>query len=395
MDWLSQQNTGPTNNQAGANTKQNPFNANSPYDFPINNSTDGLEATTEQPTADETKNNSNPFDDSGRPLQEIFSQLMRLLQSFMGKGDRPGATDSNEGLDGGTAPRIPKAAETAGSDAAPANPDTGLPADSQAAPADSDTDASADAKEAPADSDAGAPADSNAAPADSDIDAPADAKEAPADSGQKDDNAGKASDSPIHKGEATFYGATGEGALGFDATDDRMLTAMNTIDLYGLDAAGGYVKVKGPKGEVTVKVVDELPEQRKGALDLSQEAFAMIADPVDGRVPIEWQFVEGDVEGPIQYKFKEGSNEYWTAIQIRNHRTRVKKVEVQKADGSWEALNRERYNYFTSPSGGMGSGPYNIRVTDVNGQVIEDKNVSFSPGSVVDGKSQFPSTENT
>jgi expansin (peptidoglycan-binding protein) len=255
--------------------------------------------------------------------------------------------------------------------------------DTKAAQTDSDTDTSA----TQTDSDT----DTSATQTDSDTDTTSDA----ADTAQTQDSNGNVSDSEIHYGEATYYGATGEGALGFDATDDRMITAMNTIDLYGLDAAGAYVKVTGPEGTITVKVVDELPEQREGALDLSQEAFAMIADPIDGIVPIQWQFVDGDVEGPIQYKFKEGSNEYWTAIQIRNHRTRIAKVEVQNEDGSWETLNRETYNYFTSSDGGMGAGPYNIRVTDVNGSVIEDTNVPFSPGSVVDGESQFPPTETT
>jgi expansin (peptidoglycan-binding protein) len=380
MDWLSQQNTEAKNNQAIANTNQHPFNENGFYGSPTNKSTDGLEATTAQPTAHETKINSNPIGDFVRQLQEVLSEVMSLLQSFKSTGGKPGAADPKAGIDGDAAPATPNAAASAGPDVSPA---------------DSDADAPVDTSAAPAVPDAGAPADADPAPAVPDADASADTNAAPADSGQKQDNDGKASESAIHRGEATFYGATGEGALGFDATDDRMITAMNTIDLYGSDAAGGHVKVKGPKGEVTVKVVDELPEQRKGALDLSQEAFAKIADPVDGRVPIEWEFVDGDVEGPIQYKFKEGSNEYWTAIQVRNHRTRVKEVEVQKDDGSWENLNRESYNYFTSPSGGMGPGPYNIRVTDVNGQVVEDKNVPFSPGSVVDGKSQFPPTENT
>jgi expansin (peptidoglycan-binding protein) len=79
-------------------------------------------------------------------------------------------------------------------------------------------------------------------------------------------------------GEGTYYGATGEGACSFDASSNRMVAAMNHTDYAGSAACGEYVTVTGPKGTITVRITDECPECAAGDIDLSGEAFALIAD---------------------------------------------------------------------------------------------------------------------
>ena len=74
--------------------------------------------------------------------------------------------------------------------------------------------------------------------------------------------------------------------------------------------------VVGPKGAVTVRIVDLCPECNAGHLDLSREAFALIADLPQGRVDITWQVVSPDLPGPVAYHFKDGSNQWWTAVQV-------------------------------------------------------------------------------
>jgi expansin (peptidoglycan-binding protein) len=168
---------------------------------------------------------------------------------------------------------------------------------------------------------------------------------------------------------------------------------MNNHDYYGSNACGSYVRINGPDGQITVRIVDRCPECAPGDIDLSEEAFTRIADPVDGRVPITWKYVEGEVTGPVQYKFKEGSNPYWTAVQIRNHLNPVKNVEMKNENGQWEMLHREMYNYFIYDTG-MGQGPYDIRLTDVFGQQVQDENIEFVEGGIVQGYCQFPSVNN-
>jgi expansin (peptidoglycan-binding protein) len=44
-------------------------------------------------------------------------------------------------------------------------------------------------------------------------------------------------------------------------------------------------------------------------------------------VPIRWQYVPCDVGGPVVYRFKDGSNQWWTAVQLRNVRHAVSALE--------------------------------------------------------------------
>ena len=62
-------------------------------------------------------------------------------------------------------------------------------------------------------------------------------------------------------------------------------------------------------------------------LDLSESAFAKIADPKDGRISISYELVSCKVTGNIAYHFKDGSSKFWTAIQVRNHRVPISKLE--------------------------------------------------------------------
>ena len=198
------------------------------------------------------------------------------------------------------------------------------------------------------------------------------------------------SDNPVHQGIATYYGATGAGACLFDATpDDLMVAAMNADEYDNAALCGAYVRVNGPHGAVTVRIVDLCPECSAGHLDLSQEAFALIADPVQGRVAITWQLVSPDVDGPIAYHFKDGSNQWWTAVQVRNHRNPIAKLEYN--DGSqWVAVARTDYNYFVQTEPGMGPGPYQFRVTDLYGNVLVDGDIPHTESGTVDGRAQFP-----
>ena len=115
---------------------------------------------------------------------------------------------------------------------------------------------------------------------------------------------------PQH-GVATFYAADGSGACSFDASpSDLDVAAMNAPEFDGSAVCGECVRVAGPKGEVTVRIVDLCPDCVAGQLDLSQGAFAKIADVSAGRVPITWTVVACNVAGAVAYRFKEGSSQY-------------------------------------------------------------------------------------
>ena len=174
---------------------------------------------------------------------------------------------------------------------------------------------------------------------------------------------------------ATFYDADGSGNCSFDESpEDLDVTAVAMAEYDGSAACGACLHVTGPKGEVTVRVVDSCPScDASGVnLDLSAQAFAKIAEPEQGRVEVSYRLVGCPTSGNVAYHFKDGSSKYWTAIQVRNHRVPIASVDYRR-DGAWIAMERADYNYFVESNGvGDQPGGLTLRVTATDGQVIED-----------------------
>ncbi len=190
------------------------------------------------------------------------------------------------------------------------------------------------------------------------------------------------------QGIATYYDADGSGNCSFEPTGDLMVAAMNTPQYANSAACGQCVDIVGPKGSVRVRIVDRCPECASGHLDLSRAAFARIAEMQQGRVNITWTPVSCDVAGNIEYHFKNGSNPWWTAIQVRNHRLPIQKLEWRRGSGAWQEVPRESYNYFVNASG-MGDGAFSVRVTAVDGQQLEDTLSRVLDNASVEGSGQF------
>jgi expansin len=194
--------------------------------------------------------------------------------------------------------------------------------------------------------------------------------------------------SDFQGGIATWYDATGAGHCGYDASPDDMdVAAMNAPQFNHSAVCGSCAEVEGPQGTVRVRIVDSCPECASGHLDLSKQAFAKIAPIGDGRVTTRWRYVSCKVQGPVRYRIKEGSSQYWTAIQVRNHLLPIQKLEWQKGS-SWVEAKREDYNYFVDSSG-MGPGPVKIRITATDGQKLEDTLPRIEASVTINGAAQF------
>jgi expansin (peptidoglycan-binding protein) len=198
-------------------------------------------------------------------------------------------------------------------------------------------------------------------------------------------------DDQDHVGDATYYTfADGTGNCSFAASpQDLMIGAMNHVDYAASAVCGACVQLTGPNATITIRIVDQCPECAVGDIDLSPEAFARIAELAAGRVSIAWRYRSCPVSGPIVYHFKEGSNQWWTAVQIRNHANRIATVEHRGSDGQYHLVPRLDYNYFVATSG-LGPGPYDFRVTDVYGHVLEDSAIPFVEAGDSPGAGQFP-----
>ncbi|WP_232074694.1 expansin EXLX1 family cellulose-binding protein [Phytohabitans suffuscus] len=189
--------------------------------------------------------------------------------------------------------------------------------------------------------------------------------------------------STVHRGKATFYDSKGEGGnCSFvSAPDDRLYVALGPSEYSAGAACGGYLDVTGPKGKVRVMVMDQCPECQPGHLDLSKEAFAKIANPVDGVVSISYKAVTNPtVPGPLSFRIKEGASRYWFAVLVANHGNPLRSVEV-RSGSTWRATERAEYNYWIYESG-LGPGPYTIRLTDVYGQRATATGIRMAPEQV-------------
>ena len=193
-------------------------------------------------------------------------------------------------------------------------------------------------------------------------------------------------------GEATYYAADGSGNCSFDPSpQDLMVAALNLTDYAGSATCGACLAVTGPNATITVRVVDSCPGCKKGDVDLSRSAFEKIAPLSRGRVPITWRIVPCAVTGPVAYRIKEGSSKFYTAIQVRNHKVPVAKLEYERA-GAYVDIPRKTYNFFVVEKGvGDQPGGLKLRVTGSNGAVLLDTLPgTITPATTHAGAAQFP-----
>ncbi|MFF8029159.1 expansin EXLX1 family cellulose-binding protein [Streptomyces sp. NPDC007896] len=201
--------------------------------------------------------------------------------------------------------------------------------------------------------------------------------------------AGRIQPHTSYRGVATAYeAADGNGACLFGPSPDLMIAAMNTTDYETSRACGAYVLVHAANGKsITVRITNECPLPcAPGQLDLSQQAFAKLADLKVGRIPITWSLVSPSISNMISIRYKTGSSRYWCGIQAIGHRNPVARLEVRTA-GGWRRLPRTSYNYFISADGsGCGSA---IRLTDIYGERLTINGIAVRPNVAQPTQVQF------
>ncbi|WP_431689259.1 expansin EXLX1 family cellulose-binding protein [Hahella sp. NBU794] len=197
-----------------------------------------------------------------------------------------------------------------------------------------------------------------------------------------------------HHGEGTYYFYNGGGHCSVPAP--AMLTAaMNQTDYNGSQACGGCVRVTNRNNgkSVVVRVDDSCPGCNPGDVDLTDAAFAQISPLEAGRIPISWDYVACDYPS-LQLYFMEGSSQWWTAVQVREQRYPVSRLAYRESGstGAYKEIGREDYNYFVERSG-MGTGPFDLRITDIYGHVLEVGDIALQPGAPINTQQQFPDNE--
>lgn len=183
-------------------------------------------------------------------------------------------------------------------------------------------------------------------------------------------------------GRAVYYVAGSDVACSYRSLPrNRRYVSVAPDDYAGASACGSYLDVSGPRGRtVRVQVVDRCVNCVPGRLDLSRDAFAEIADPAEGDVPVRYAPVRDPQPVPqLGFEVKPGSSPDWLALLVTGNGNPLRRVELHAGRG-WRPLEHGLDNYWTLS--GAGDGPYGVRVTDTYGHRSAPIRVDFAPGEV-------------
>lgn len=208
-----------------------------------------------------------------------------------------------------------------------------------------------------------------------------------------------------YQGRATFYDAAnpagGLGASGYDVpvqSELHKIAAINNVQWNGSEASGAFFEILGPKqrdgaAPIVVQVVDYLYERADG-FDLSAEAFAKIADPIDGVVNIDYQLVGPGDDYVTAYGYSLGqgivvegiaeTNPDYAAVRLNNFRYPIKSVDLLTENGNTVDLKRESDNRFVLEENYPVSGAQDLVVTSIFGQQVTLNDVNITNGSNAD-----------
>ncbi|MBO3745652.1 hypothetical protein J5X84_06175 [Streptosporangiaceae bacterium NEAU-GS5] len=178
-------------------------------------------------------------------------------------------------------------------------------------------------------------------------------------------------------GRAAFYQDWTHGNCSLDVRSD-LVVSVSTEEYADSAACGGYLDVTGPRGTVRVQVVDRCPGCRRGDLDLSRTAFARIAAEGQGVAQIAYHLVRNPkMDRPLSFRVKQGSTSFWMGVQVIDHGNPLSGVSVEQ-EGAWQPLTRSWDNYWVA--GGLGAGPFTVRVLDVYGNSAVAHGIRLRPG---------------
>ncbi|MBN1130974.1 MAG: hypothetical protein JXA71_18440 [Chitinispirillaceae bacterium] len=213
-------------------------------------------------------------------------------------------------------------------------------------------------------------------------------------------------DAGVENGRITYYSQSPTVACDIPQSEwPQYTTALSEKHFQGGLACGATVRLMNQGKEIQAMVVDLCPvvgneEWCSGDMthfDLGgSNAFAQLEPVVTGVKQITFQWLPTPVgDSPIKLRLKDGINAWWIAIQVINHRYPVAKLEIKDPQtGAWITGNRTRpgmWNYWQFDFTGNGlTAPFQIRITDQYGQVIEETGTVVQEKHMWTGTKQFP-----
>ena len=90
---------------------------------------------------------------------------------------------------------------------------------------------------------------------------------------------------------------------------------------------------------------------------------------------------------------KDGINQWWYSLYVEEHNYAITQVEIRDSVGGWQVATRSDTNFWNIESGAGLQTPFDVRVTDVHGNVITAQDVvtNLNENQMFDLGAQFPS----
>ncbi len=200
--------------------------------------------------------------------------------------------------------------------------------------------------------------------------------------------AGRIRPGVTYRGYSTFFSAgDGDGACLLGPVRNVLVAAMNRATYDTARACGAYLLVRAADGaSVMVLVTNRCGPCGPGHIDLSEQAFARLASPDLGKIPVTWRLLSPAMTRTISIRYNSGSSRWWCGIQVIGHRNPVALLAV-RAGGGWRDLPRAPDNYFISAEGSGCGGP--IRITDIYGQHLTISGIALLPDVAQPTRVQF------
>jgi expansin (peptidoglycan-binding protein) len=150
----------------------------------------------------------------------------------------------------------------------------------------------------------------------------------------------------------------------------------NQVQLGGLTASQGQLcdvcaELTANGHTLVAHVVTYGQETGPNDIDVSPEIDTALGSAT-GRT-LTWRFVSCPTTAPVRYTFdgRQWSNTYFFRVWVRNARVPVAKVEYRIGTAAWAAAAWQNDGAFQASSQDF-SGGFQLRVTSIDGQILED-----------------------
>jgi hypothetical protein len=199
-------------------------------------------------------------------------------------------------------------------------------------------------------------------------------------------------------GGACNYGATG--VMYYAAINVNVASGDGKGQWQGGAACGRCAQVavltsQGVKN-VTVRIMDKCPDNNCG-IDLGGSAPGVVMADGSGRYTGQWTFVgcsgvAGVSDGSPALHVKDGSNAWWSRVQVRNPATGVSSIEYRDATGTLRgsfAFDTAIENYYVVPTDVLQSTKSTFAIT-VNYLDGTSATVQLSPTQLGAADANYP-----